>query len=162
MRPGMTISVRLQVDLSRVLLLESLEEASLTAQVGVNAVANVAAGVVERSIDAGHVTVGSAKDVATDAAIGAAGPLLSAAGGKIARAINGKDTEALGRAAEGAHLGERHSASLQKQAAAASAFDEAGRKAGDNAAKVVDGANRAHDNINRVNDNLSKDPKLQQ
>ena len=71
------------------------------------------------------------------------------AGGKIAQKINGKNAEALGKAAEGAHLGARHSASLRTQAAAASAFDEAGRKAGDTTGKVIDGANRANDNLNK-------------
>ena len=123
--------------------------ASLGAQVGVNAVANVVGGVVERSISSGHLDVGTKTDIAKDAAIGAAGPLLSAAGGKLAKAISGKDAEALGKAAEGAHLGERHAASLNKQAAAASAFDEAGRKAGDRTGKVIDGANRANDNVNK-------------
>jgi hypothetical protein len=123
--------------------------ASLGLQVGVNAGANLVGGVVERSVSAGHLEVGSAKEVLTDVAIGAAGPLLTAAGGKIAKAINGKDAEALGEAAGGAHLGERHAASLNRQAAAASAFDEAGRKAGDKAGKVVDGANRANDNLNK-------------
>ena len=70
----------------------------------------------------------------------------------VAKAINGKDAEALGEAAKGTHLGERHGASLNKQAAAASAFDEAGRKAGDKAGKVVDGANRANDNLNKKKD----------
>ena len=126
--------------------------ASLGAQVGVNAVANVVGGVVERSISEGHLDVGTKTDIAKDAAIGAAGPLLSAAGGKIASAISGKDAEALSKAAEGAHLGERHAASLNKQAAAASAFDEAGRKAGDNTGKVIDGASRANDNANKKKD----------
>ena len=126
--------------------------ASLGVQLAANTGASVVGGVVERSISEGHVKVGSAKEVLTDAAIGAAGPLLTAAGGKIAKAINGKDAEALGKAAKGAHLGERHAASLNKQAAAASAFDEAGRKAGDTAGKVVDGANRANDNLNKKKD----------
>jgi RHS repeat-associated protein len=123
--------------------------ASLALQVGVNATANVAAGVLERSVSTGHLEVGSKTDVAKDIAIGAAGPLLTAAGGKLANAINGKDAEALSKAAEGTKLGQRHAASLSKQAAAASAFDEAGRRAGDRTGKVIDGVSRANDNINK-------------
>jgi RHS repeat-associated protein len=122
---------------------------SLGVQVGVNAVANVVGGVVERSTVAGHLSVGSVAEVAKDAVIGAAAPLLAKGFGKAAQAINGKDAGALGKAAEGTHLGERHSASLKSQAAAASAIDEAGRKAGDRTGKVIDGVNRANDNLNK-------------
>jgi len=123
--------------------------ASLGAQVVLNAGANVLGGIVERSNAAQHLDLGSPNELLKDAAIGGAGPLLSSAGGRLARAINGKSAEALEKATEGSHLGARHRASLRAQAAAASAVDESGRKAGDTTAKVIDGANRANDNAKK-------------
>jgi len=120
--------------------------ASLLVQVAVNAEVGAGAGIVERSVAAGHLEVGKPEEVLKDAAVGAAGPLLSAAGGKLAKAISGKDAEALTKASKGTSLGERHSRSLEKQAEAAKKVEESGRKAGDNAGRAVDGTNRAQGN----------------
>jgi hypothetical protein len=65
------------------------------------------------------------------------------------RAINGKSAIALEEASNDASLGARHRASLTNQAAAASAFDEAGRKVGVRTGKVIDGANRAKENLEK-------------
>jgi hypothetical protein len=118
--------------------------ASLAVAVPAEAAANLAGGMLERKITTGNV--GSLKEGAVDTAIGAAGPLLGKAGGQVAKAINGKDAQALEAAAASPKLSARHAASLGKQAEAARGFEETGHKAGETTGRVVEAAHRVNEN----------------
>ena len=111
-----------------------------------NTTANVVAGIAERSVESGHLTVGKTSDVVKDAAIGAAGPLLEHLGSKTVKAIAGKTSEEIAERAGGSSLGKRHRASLQRQAKAAEKAEETGAKAGETAAKGIEQAHRANEN----------------
>jgi hypothetical protein len=106
------------------------------------ATANVLGGIVGRSISGKHNSAGQeAISITKDAIVGAVGEKIGKLGGsagtRIAKAINGKDSEMLGKAAGGAHLGARHSASLSKQAAAAASFEGTGKNVGGRAGDGV-------------------------
>jgi RHS repeat-associated protein len=120
--------------------------ASLLVEVGANAGAAAIGGVIDRSISSGQVKSGTVGEIARDAAIGAAGPLLKAAGGKVVKAVSGQDAEALASRAEGAKLGPRHKASLERQAEAAKANERAGERVGTGAGQIVDSNSRAKEN----------------
>jgi len=118
--------------------------ASLALAVPVEAATNLAGGMIERKIATGNV--GTLKEGTVDTAIGAAGPLLGWGGGRLAKAINGKDAEVLEAAAKSSKLSARHAASLEKQAEAARSFEEAGHKTGENVGKVLEAGHRIQEN----------------
>jgi RHS repeat-associated protein len=120
--------------------------ASLAVAIPLGAAANLAGGMLERKITTGYV--GTLKEGVVDTAIGAAGPLLGKAGGRLAKAINGKDAEALESAAARPKLSARHAASLEKQAESARNFEETGHQVGETAAKGVEAVHRVQENSN--------------
>ncbi|MGA3082734.1 MAG: hypothetical protein ABSD44_15390 [Terracidiphilus sp.] len=110
---------------------------------------------LERKITTGNV--GTLVQGGVDAALGAGGAVLGKAGGKLgtrlAKAINGKDSEAIAEASTATKLGARHRGSLEKQAKAAEHFEKQFEKPAD----VI--SHNSGEAVHRVQDNHSEQGK---